>query len=130
MDVYRSHLGQKLRSARKGARFTQEELAEQIGVEPPTVSRWEAGIDFPGKDKIPKIIKALNLSKDFFEIVNTDVTFMALSDAAEIFDRLVKLPDLLRASVFAILQPGKHRPEDLPPEIAKLVRELVSKCSK
>jgi transcriptional regulator with XRE-family HTH domain len=36
-------LGQKLRSARENAELAREEMATLLGVQPPTVSRWERG---------------------------------------------------------------------------------------
>ena len=37
-------IGSRMMQARKKAGFTQEELAEQVGVTPQAVSKWENGV--------------------------------------------------------------------------------------
>jgi transcriptional regulator with XRE-family HTH domain len=39
--------GMKIRSARRGARITQADLAMRVGVHPLTVMKWEQGRDTP-----------------------------------------------------------------------------------
>lgn len=70
-------LGARIKELRKAGRFSQEELAEMIGVEPQHMSRVESGRSYPSLDRLEKISTALNVPlKDFFE-------FMHLEDAAE-----------------------------------------------
>lgn len=45
------NIGDNIRTARKRKGFTQEELANQIGVTSQAVSRWESGSDSEGNDK-------------------------------------------------------------------------------
>ena len=46
------HFTVRLKSAREQAGFTQEQLAEKIGVTRQAVSRWEQGITQPDMDML------------------------------------------------------------------------------
>jgi transcriptional regulator with XRE-family HTH domain len=67
MDIYRNLFGKRLRQARKATTLTQSDLAEKLGVEPSTVSRWETGKDFPGDHRLPAICKSLGVELSYFE---------------------------------------------------------------
>ena len=45
----------RLRAARRGAGFTQKQLAEELGVEAITVSRWERGVTSPSLPRLRRI---------------------------------------------------------------------------
>lgn len=44
-----------MRAARRGAGFTQKQLAGELGVEPITVSRWERGVTSPSLPRLRRI---------------------------------------------------------------------------
>ena len=46
---------------RKSKGFTQEQLAEKIGIEPPNISKLENGMHFPQPENIEKIAKVLDV---------------------------------------------------------------------
>lgn len=48
-------MGIRLRAARRGAGFTQKQLAEELGVEAITVSRWERGVTSPSLPRLRRI---------------------------------------------------------------------------
>jgi transcriptional regulator with XRE-family HTH domain len=48
-------VGERLRVARRGAGLTQKQLAELLGVEPITVSRWERGVTSPSLPRLRRI---------------------------------------------------------------------------
>lgn len=48
-------VGARLRVARRGAGLTQKQLADQLGVESITVSRWERGVTMPSIPRLRKI---------------------------------------------------------------------------
>jgi transcriptional regulator with XRE-family HTH domain len=78
-------LGARIKELRKVRKFSQEELAEMIGVEPQHMSRIEGGRSYPSLDRLEKIAIALNVPlKDFFE-------FMHLEDAAERLENIETL---------------------------------------
>lgn len=53
-----------LRNKRKGANFTQQELADKLGVTHGAVAAWELGRVMPSSNKLPEIARALNCSID------------------------------------------------------------------
>ena len=48
-------VGGRLRIARRSAGLTQKQLAEALGVEPITVSRWERGVTTPSLPRLRRI---------------------------------------------------------------------------
>ena len=40
-------LGNKIRQMRKNAGYTQDQLAEKLGVSAQSISKWEQGISYP-----------------------------------------------------------------------------------
>ena len=48
-------MGGRLRTARRGVGLTQKQLAEQLGVESITVSRWERGVTAPSLSRLRRI---------------------------------------------------------------------------
>jgi len=61
-------LGARIKELRKLRNFSQEELAEKVGIASKHLSRIEVGKSFPSLDTLEKLATALNLElKDFFE---------------------------------------------------------------
>ena len=52
-----STMGQIIKALRTKNGFTQEELAERLGVTYQAVSKWESGTSYPDMDKIIKMTK-------------------------------------------------------------------------
>jgi transcriptional regulator with XRE-family HTH domain len=48
-------VGGRLRTARRSSGLTQKQLAEALGVEPITVSRWERGVTTPSLPRLRRI---------------------------------------------------------------------------
>lgn len=48
-------VGARLRTARRGTGLTQRQLAEKLGVESITVSRWERGVTTPSLPRLRRI---------------------------------------------------------------------------
>ncbi len=57
--------GEKLTLLRKKKGFTQEQLAEVLGVSRQSVSRWEMDVAFPETEKLIKLSRLLECSIDF-----------------------------------------------------------------
>lgn len=55
-------LGQRIRTLRKVLGLTQAQLAESLGYEPMTISRFERGEYSPGFDALHQLAKALGVS--------------------------------------------------------------------
>ena len=58
-------LGEKLSRLRRENNYTQEELAELLGVSRQSVSKWESDIAYPETDKLKKISKLFDCSLDY-----------------------------------------------------------------
>lgn len=59
-----NNLGQRLKAARESAGFTQESLAELIGVSRTAVARWESGDTEPKIQNLVCLAEILNISTD------------------------------------------------------------------
>jgi len=57
-------IGQIIRELRKQKKITQESLAEQIGVTPQAISRWERDVGYPDIIQIAPLAKAFGVSTD------------------------------------------------------------------
>lgn len=58
-------LGEKLKSARKSAGLTQEQLAEKLLVSRQAITKWEADKGIPDIENLKKLSKLLNISIDY-----------------------------------------------------------------
>ena len=65
-------LGEKLSKLRKENNYTQEQLADILGVSRQSVSKWESDIAYPETDKLIKIGKLFECSMDY--LLNEDIT--------------------------------------------------------
>ena len=57
--------GSRLKEARKACKFTQKQLADQIGAKHNSVSDWERGYAMPDPDTIVMICEVLNVSSSY-----------------------------------------------------------------
>ncbi len=57
-------LSNKIKALRAKARFTQEQLAEKLGVAPQSVSKWENSVAMPDISLLPKIAEVFGVSID------------------------------------------------------------------
>ena len=75
-----SNFGNRLRQTREQAGFTQEQLAEQVGVTRQAVSRWEQGITQPDMQML------VTLS----EVLQVDVETLAFGRSNKVYQRFQK----------------------------------------
>lgn len=64
-DEARMTLGEKLRSARKGAGLTQEQLAEKLLVSRQAITKWETDKGMPDIENLKRLSKLLDISIDY-----------------------------------------------------------------
>lgn len=57
-----SLLGKNISARRKKLALTQEHLAERLGVEPMTISRFECGVSLPSLKRLTKLSEVLETS--------------------------------------------------------------------
>lgn len=69
MEVITMKFGSELRKCRRAARMTQQDLAEETGINRTSISEYENGHVTPDLDNLLKLMKALpNLYKAFGEL--------------------------------------------------------------
>ena len=59
MSKSKKLLGSRIRHLRKKNGFSQEQFAEQIGIDPNSISRIECGVRYPSLDTLEKISTVL-----------------------------------------------------------------------
>lgn len=64
-NSFNTSIGKKIKLARINAKFTQEELAEEIGISARYVSQLERGLAFGSANTIVSLCKALNIDSNF-----------------------------------------------------------------
>ena len=64
-NKYTKSIGKKIKLARVNSNFTQEELAEEIGISSRYVSQLERGLAFGSAATIVNICKTLNIDSNF-----------------------------------------------------------------
>lgn len=62
--------GQKIKRLRLAAGYTQQAVADAVGVTVRTIISWEQGVRVPGGDKIARLAQALGVSAD--ELLKAD----------------------------------------------------------
>ena len=68
MGSFKQKFGKRLKELRKSKGFTQEQLAEKSGIEPPNISKLESGMHFPQPENIEKFANVLDVEiKDMFD---------------------------------------------------------------
>ena len=65
-------LGEKLSKLRKEYNYTQEQLADILGVSRQSISKWESDIAYPETDKLIKLGKLFECSMDY--LLKDDIT--------------------------------------------------------
>ncbi|MBQ6151161.1 MAG: helix-turn-helix transcriptional regulator [Mogibacterium sp.] len=84
------NIGSNIRTARKRADLTQEELSERLGVTPQYLSDLERGLVGTSISTLIKICTELNVSSDFILFGSSRDTDTANSTLIEKFQRLPK----------------------------------------
>lgn len=74
-------LGEKLSKLRKSHNYTQEQLADILGVSRQSISKWESDIAYPETDKLVKMGKLFECSMDY--LLNEEVTEKQSTQAAD-----------------------------------------------
>ena len=64
-EVKKMILAEKIMNLRKRCGWSQEELAEKLGVSRQSVSKWESGMSIPDMEKIIKMSGVFGVSTDF-----------------------------------------------------------------
>ena len=84
---------EKLSKLRKEYNYTQEQLADILGVSRQSISKWESDIAYPETDKLIKMGKLFECSMDY--LLNEDITErqgLQPTEKESIWDKFKKQP--------------------------------------
>lgn len=114
-------VGARLRAARRGAGLTQQQLAEALGVEPITVSRWEREVTSPSRPRLRRIAELTGTSlSDLVRDADPAATALAaelaaireeLAETRELIDRVARAVERLalpRSPAGSLLAPREE----------------------
>ena len=93
MDI-KKLLGKKIKEIRKNKNFTQEKMAELIGIEPASLSNIENGKYYPTAENLEKIIKILDVTPS--ELYNFEYFSPAQELLSEMYNAMANNEKLLR----------------------------------
>lgn len=79
-------IGAKVKHLRKSRKWTQEELAQRVGLQRSTLSNYEIGRRSPHLKDLQKLAKTFGVGIDYFGVTVTDVAFDVLARAKEVFE--------------------------------------------
>ncbi len=68
------NIGEIIAGKRKGKRWTQEQLADTVGVSAPAVSKWESGATYPDITLLSPIARALDTTVDALLSYRSELT--------------------------------------------------------
>lgn len=88
-------LADKIITLRKQNGWSQEELAERVGISRQSVSKWESGMSIPDLDKIIKLSSIFGVSTDYLlkDEVETTVYTETEDDRAQVSGRVVSVEE-------------------------------------
>lgn len=95
------NLGDKIKIAREALGLNQSDLAERIGVEPATVSRWETGAVRPRTKKIKKIAQMLERPVEWFQ--EPTVSVSEFDARLKVLEERAKIASIARSSAIPLL---------------------------
>lgn len=83
-------LGLRLKEYRENRRYTQDRLAEMVGIDPKHLSRIENGRNYPSLETLEKILDSLDVSYEeifnFKLLVSKDELIHKINNRLEILD--------------------------------------------
>lgn len=80
-----SKIGTKIRILRKAKGYTQQDLADLLGVQRATISNYEVGRRSPHIKELGRIAELLGVNLEYFGVTNDDLADL-LAKARVVFD--------------------------------------------
>ena len=112
VDENMYNIGSNIRTARKRADLTQEEMSELIGVTPQYLSDLERGLVGTSIPTLIKICTKLNVSSDFILFGKSDEKSLANSTLIEKIQRLPKhKADMVETTLNVLFEAMEMDPE-------------------
>ena len=101
MDLFLNEFGRKIKNLRKSKGYSQEKLAELIGVSTNSVSAWENGHSFIKKSSLKKLCNALGITES--DLLDTSDNYINANESSYIFEIVNKLKNLSKEQQIQIL---------------------------
>lgn len=112
---------ERLTARRKECGFTQETLADRMGIAQPTIQRWESGKREPNIDQLIELAKILDVSIDWLVGLNSEIENVYTPVIRRILnmdgvpdDHASLLADTVREAVRLLLAFPDDEPVDRP----------------
>ncbi|MCH5156390.1 MAG: helix-turn-helix domain-containing protein [Clostridiales bacterium] len=105
-------LGEKLSQLRKQNNYTQEQLADILGVSRQSVSKWESDVAYPETDKLIRLSTLLHCSLDYLvredivepqQVSTTSISVEGSQKAGRLFCNVIRFAPLALYSLWALL---------------------------
>lgn len=80
-----SSIGSKLQSLRKARRFSQQLVADKLGLKRSTLSNYEIGRRFPSLTDLGRLAEFYGVGLDYFELAAADEAQELLARARDVF---------------------------------------------
>lgn len=91
-------LADKIISLRKKCGWSQEELAEQLGISRQSVSKWESGMSIPDIDKIIKLSELFGVSTDY--LLKDELEESTPAECKEVLEENVRTVSVEEANTY------------------------------
>ena len=111
-------VGARVRIARRSAGLTQRQLADQLGVESITVSRWERGVTSPSIPRLKRIAEVTDTTvSDLVRAPDAHTTHGA--ELAALREELAETRQLVDRIARAVERLGQTQPSSSPVSVAQ-----------
>lgn len=118
-------IGNQIKSLRTRRGVTQEALAEQLGVSPQAVSKWERGTGLPDMQLLPAISAYFGVSIDELFALSDDTRMERIQNM--LWDERVLNPDTVEREREFLLEKGRREPEN--GEVYRLLADMENQLS-
>ena len=82
-------LGEKIAKQRKELNYTQEQLADVLGVSRQSISKWESDIAYPETDKLIELGKLFDCSMDY--LLKEEVTEKSGAQTSDFTEKIKEI---------------------------------------
>ena len=82
-------LGEKIARQRKELNYTQEQLADTLGVSRQSISKWESDIAYPETDKLIELGKLFDCSMDY--LLKEEVTEKSGAQTSDFTEKIKEI---------------------------------------
>ena len=108
-------ISRNLRRLRQAKDFTQEQVADRLGVSPQSVSRWECGSTFPDITLLPTISRLYSVTVDDLFREGADAYIHYADRLSSLYESTRDRDDFIRADneYRRLIDSGNHTSEDL-----------------